>query len=113
MSEIEGLEGGLGDLFRQAQEMQANVLAAQQRAAEQVVEGVAGGGLVRVEVTGTMEFRSVRIDPKVVDPSEVELLEDLILAALHDGAAKATALNQQAMGALNLGGLDLGGLLGT
>ena len=105
--------GGFGDLLRQAQEMQASLLAAQQRASEQIVEGVAGGGLVRVSVTGTMEFRAVRIDPKAVDPSDVELLEDLVLAAIHDAASKATSLNQQAMGSLNLGGFGgLGGLLG-
>ena len=98
--------GGLGDLLRQAQEM----MAAQQQAAEQVIEGVSGSGLVRVELTGALEFRSIRIDPKAVDPSDVEMLEDLILAAIHDGATKAKALGQQAMGSLDLG--SLGGLLG-
>ena len=100
----------MNDLLKQAQQMSQQLMAAQQAAADQVVEGHSGGGVVKVEVTGGMEVRSVKIDPSVVDPSDVEMLEDLVLAAIHDAMAKAGAISQQAMGGLDLGGL--GGLLG-
>ena len=100
----------INSLLKQAQKMQQQLVEAQQQAAEQVVEGQAGGGVVKVTVTGGMEFRSVSIDPKAVDPDDVEMLEDLVLAAIHDAVGKVQDLSQQAMGGLDLGGL--GGLLG-
>lgn len=100
----------MNSLLKQAQKMQQQLVEAQAQAAEQVVEGVAGGGVVKVTVTGGMEFRSVSIDPAAVDPDDVEMLEDLVLAAIHDAMSKVQELSQQAMGGLDLGGL--GGLLG-
>src|SRR5438270_11582723 len=100
----------MGDLLKQAQKMQEQLMEAQAAASEQVIEGQAGGGVVKVTVTGGMEFRSVTIDPGAVDPDDVEMLEDLVLAAIHDAVAKVNDLSQQAMGGLDLGGL--GGLLG-
>jgi DNA-binding YbaB/EbfC family protein len=100
----------MNELLKQAQKMQQQLAEAQAAAAEQVVEGQAGGGVVKVTVTGGMEFRSVSIDPTVVDPDDVEMLEDLILAAIRDALARAGQVSQQAMGGLDLGGL--GGLLG-
>jgi len=90
--------------------MQEQLLAAQAEAAERVVEGQSGGGVVRIEVTGGGEFRSVTIAPEAVDPAEVGMLEDLVLAALHDASAKLGEAQQGVMGSLDLGGL--GGLLG-
>ena len=105
----------LGALLAQAQKMQESLMAAQATAASQEVEGSAGGGKVRVKVTGSGEFLSVHIDPSVVDPSDVEALEDLMLAALHDASGRVQQLSQSAMGgigdALGLGG-GLGGLFG-
>ena len=103
--------GGLdmGSLFEQAALVQEQMLAAQQQAAETVLEGVAGGGAVRIELTGGMEFRSVTLAPEAVDPDDIEMLQDLVLAALHDAVAR---VNELAEGSLGLGGLDLGGLLG-
>ena len=109
-----------GDLLRQAQQMQQQLAEAQAAAAEQVVEGHAGGGVVKVTVTGDLEFLSVHIDPAAVDPADVGMLEDLVLAALHDAVARVQELNQEALGglggALGLGGPaapgSLGGLLG-
>jgi DNA-binding YbaB/EbfC family protein len=101
----DGTEEGAFDLsalLQQAQSMQQNLMAAQAEAASQVVEGHAGGGLVRVEVTGGMEFKSVHIDPKAVDPDDVEMLEDLVLAALHDAVLQAQNLSNEAMGNLGL-----------
>ena len=89
--------------------MQEHLLAAQAAAAEEEHEGVAGGGAVRVTVTGGMEFRSVKIRPDAVDPDDVEMLEDLVLAALHEAVGKVNARQQEALGGI---GGALGGLLG-
>ncbi|MDQ6696064.1 MAG: YbaB/EbfC family nucleoid-associated protein [Actinomycetota bacterium] len=104
----------MGALFAQASKMQEQLVAAQQEAAESLVEGVAGGGVVRISVSGTMEFQSVTIDPSAVDPDDVEMLQDLVLAALHDAVTQVGELQQGSMGlgGLDLGGLDLGDLLG-
>ncbi len=103
----------LSALLQQAQQMQQEIMRAQAEAAEQVVEGHAGGGVVKVSVTGGLEFRSVSIDPSAVDPDDVTMLEDLVLAAVRDAMARVNELNQQAVGGLGgLGGLPgLGGLL--
>jgi DNA-binding YbaB/EbfC family protein len=98
----------LSFLLEQAQQMQAKLMEAQANAAEQVVEGQAGGGVVKVEVTGGMEFRRVTIDPSVVDRADIEMLQDLVLAAVRDAVSRANEVNQQALG--GFGGL--GGLLG-
>ena len=100
----------MGDLLKQAQKMQEQLMEAQAAAAEQVVEGQAGGGAVKIRVTGGMEFTSVSIDPAAVDPADVSMLEDLVLAAIHDAVAKVNEVSQQAASGLDLGGL--GGLFG-
>jgi DNA-binding YbaB/EbfC family protein len=102
----------MGGLLAQMQHMQQELMSAQQAAAEQVVEGQAGGGAVKITVTGGLEFQNVTIAPAAVDPSDVGMLEDLVLAALHDAVSRANELNRQALGGLGLGGLNLGGLLG-
>ena len=99
----------MGSLLQQAQAMQEQLLQAQAEAAEQVVEGQAGGGVVKVQVTGGMEFRAVTIDPTAVDPEDVSMLEDLVLAALNDAVAKAQDASQAATRNA-LGGIDLGGM---
>jgi nucleoid-associated protein EbfC len=101
--------GGLGDLGGLLESAQQAV-SAQARAADEVVEGTAGGGVVTVEMTGSGEVRSVTLSRDVVDPDDVDMLQDLIVAALHDAGLKVTALQRQALGAL--GDLDLGGLGG-
>jgi len=102
--------GALEGLLSQAMEMQQQLMDAQAAAAEQEVEGVAGGGAVSVRVTGGMEFRAVRIDPAAVDPDDVEMLQDLVLAALLDATARVQEL--QAAGLGGLGDL-IGGMGGT
>ncbi|MGH9114065.1 MAG: YbaB/EbfC family nucleoid-associated protein [Acidimicrobiales bacterium] len=106
--------GGLGDLGGLLESAQ-RAASAQARAAEEVVEGTAGGGVVTVEMTGTGEVRSVTLSPDIVDPDDIDMLQDLIVAALHDAGLKVTALQREALGALgdlDLGDLDLGGLGG-
>ncbi|QXC59524.1 YbaB/EbfC family nucleoid-associated protein [Aquihabitans sp. G128] len=106
-----GGAGGLdlGALMEQASQMQSQMLAAQQAAAETTVEGVAGGGVVRIAVTGGLDFESVTIDPKAVDPDDVEMLQDLVLAALRHAVEQLSDLQQPD---IDLGGIDLGNLFG-
>ena len=99
-------------LMQQAAQMQAQLMAAQQQLAEAELTGSAGGGLVRVTMTGSGEITAVTIDPKVVDPDDVESLQDLIVAAIRDGKRQAEELASDAMGPLagGLGGLGLSGM---
>ncbi|HEX3424931.1 MAG TPA: YbaB/EbfC family nucleoid-associated protein [Acidimicrobiales bacterium] len=101
----------LGNLLSQMQQMQQHLMDAQANAAATVVEGRSGGGAVKVTVTGGMVFESVVIDPAVVDAQDVEMLQDLVLAAVRDAVAQANELNSAALGGLGLGG-GLEGLLG-
>ena len=87
---------GLGGLLEQAQQ----VMAAQAEAAEREVEGVAGGGAVRIRATGTGHVLGVSIAPEAVDPEDVAMLEDLVLAALHDVNAQLAEVQRAAMGSL-------------
>jgi DNA-binding YbaB/EbfC family protein len=104
-------EPGVGGLLAQMQEMQQRLMDAQQTASAQVVEGSAGGGMVTIQLTGGMDIVNVTIDPSVVDPAEVDMLQDLVLAAMRDAVARANDLNRQAIGGLGLGG-GLEGLIG-
>ena len=103
LPDLEGLGGGdLGGLLEQAQQM----MAAQAQAAEREVEGVAGGGMVRIRAMGTGQVLGVTIAPEVVDPDDVAMLEDLVLAALHDLNSRLAEIQRAAMGPLGdlLGG---------
>jgi DNA-binding YbaB/EbfC family protein len=96
-------------LMKQAQRMQQQMVAAQQELAEAQLTGSAGGGLVTATVTGSGEVLGVTIDPKAVDPDDVESLEDLVIAAIRDAARAAAELTEQKMGPLTQG---MGGQLG-
>lgn len=97
-------------LLSQLGQVQQNLRQAQEEAATQVVEGSAGGGAVRVKVTGALDFQEVTIDPAVID--DVEMLQDLVLAAVRDAVEKAHALASDALGGLGGGSLDIKGMLG-
>jgi len=108
-------DGGfdLNNLMQQAQAMQEQMAAAQEQQAATVLTGSSGGGKVTVEATGGGEFRAVKIDPEAVDPDDVELLEELVLAALHDVTAQISAMQNDALGGMDLPDIGgLGGLLG-
>ncbi len=107
-----GGQPNLQQLMKQAQKMQQQMAAAQAELAEAEVTGTAGGGLVSAVLAGTGEVKSVRIDPKAVDPEDVETLEDLIVAALHNAAEEVRALTEQKMGPLTAGLGGMGGGLG-
>jgi DNA-binding YbaB/EbfC family protein len=96
----------LGSMLKQAQEMQTKMAEMQERLSEVEIVGQAAAGMVRVIMTGKGDFKSVKIDPTLVDPAEVEVLEDLIAAAANDGRAKVEAYAQEEMGKLT-GGLAL------
>lgn len=103
--------GGMGDLMRQAQSMSKELGRIQHGLKERVVEGTAGGGVVKVLANGNQEFLSVTIDPEAVDPDDVEMLQDLIVAASNQAIEKAKALAQKEMGKVT-GGMLPPGLLG-
>ncbi len=94
-----GADGGLGELLAQMQSLQHHLAEAEASASAREVEGSAGGGAVRVRAAGEISFTSVSIDPSVVDPADVALLEDLVLAAVRDAAAKLLEQRRAAMGA--------------
>jgi DNA-binding YbaB/EbfC family protein len=96
----------LGNLMKQAQQMQAKMAEMQERLAEMTIDGVSGGGLVRVTLNGKGEMKGVKLDPSLIDPAEPEILEDLIVAAHADAKAKAEARMAEEMKELT-GGLQL------
>ena len=99
-------------LMKQAQKMQQQVLAAQQELAQAQVQGSSGGGLVTVTMTGSGDVVGVKIKPEAVDADDVESLEDLVVAALHDAARAVQELTTERMGPVTggMGGLGLPGL---
>jgi DNA-binding YbaB/EbfC family protein len=99
-------------ILQQAQKMQEQLMAAQAELAETEVIGQAGNGLVQVTQTAAGEVRAVRVDPKVVDPDDIETLQDLLVGALHDAARAAQALQAEKMGPLAGGLGDAAGGLG-
>lgn len=88
----------MGNLMKQAQQFQTRFAKLQEELAEKTVEGSAGGGMVSVVVNGRQEVVSVRIDPEVVDPKDLEMLQDLILAAVNEALAKAKTMVNEEMG---------------
>ncbi|MCW3008772.1 MAG: hypothetical protein JWP17_3398 [Solirubrobacterales bacterium] len=96
-------------MLKQVQKMQADMMAAQEQLKDEVVEASAGGGMVTVKVTGDLEIKDIRIDPSAVDPEDVELLQDMVLAATNEALRAAQELASSKMGGLT-GGLDLGSM---
>jgi nucleoid-associated protein EbfC len=102
--------GGMGNLLKQAQEMQARMAKIQEELGQKTVEGSAGGGMVQVTVNGQFNLVAVKIEPSVINSSEKEMLEDLVLAAVNDGMRKARELVSTEMSKLT-GGLKIPGLM--
>jgi len=103
----------MNQMMRQVQQMQADMAKAQEDLKNEVVEASAGGSTVTVKITGALELREVRIDPEAVDPEDVELLQDLVLAAVNEAIRSAQELAEKRLGGAmgGLGGLEgLGGL---
>ena len=106
-----GGRGGMNpnDLMRQVQKMQQEMERIQGETAQEVVNVTSGGGMVQLAITGGLEVQSIKIAPEVVDPEDVEMLQDLIVAAVNEGIQKAQAMMSDRMGALT-GGLGIPGL---
>ena len=102
----------LNQMMKQVQQMQAEMAKAQEELKSEVVEASAGGGMVTVKVTGELELLEVRIDPEAVDPEDVELLQDMIQAAVNEAMRSAQELMSSRLGAATggLGGLGLPGM---
>jgi DNA-binding YbaB/EbfC family protein len=98
----------IGDLQKMAREMQANMEKAQTELGDMTVTGTAGGGAVTVVMTGTQDVREIHISKDAVDPTDVETLQDLVLAAVNDALARSKELAAQKLGGVT-GGLKLPG----
>jgi len=98
-------------MMQQVQKMQQDIQVAQEELAREVVEASAGGGMVSVKMTGALELREVTIDPAAADPEDVEILGEMVTAAVNEALRKAQELAEQRMGGAT-SGLDLGGLGG-
>jgi DNA-binding YbaB/EbfC family protein len=101
-----GMPGGMGGLMAQVNKMQEEMEKTQAALAEEEIEVSAGGGMVTVVITGAKAVRSIKIKPEAVDPDDVEMLEDLVLAAVTEAMQKADELSEERMGGIT-GGLGL------
>jgi DNA-binding YbaB/EbfC family protein len=101
---------GMGNILKQAQEMQARMAKIQEELANKTVQGTAGGGMVQVTVNGQFNLTALKIEPAAINPEEKDMLEDLILAAVNDGMRKARELASAEMAKLT-GGLKIPGLM--
>jgi nucleoid-associated protein EbfC len=99
----------MNKMLAQVQKMQQDMVAAQEQLKHETVEASAGGGMVKVKVSGDLEIQSIVIDPAAIDPDDPELLQDMVLAAVNEGLRSAQELAASKMSGLT-GGLDLGGL---
>lgn len=100
-----GMRGGgnMQNMMKQMQKMQKQMTEAQEQLGEKKIEGTAGGGMVTVVVTGHKEIVDVIIKPEVVDPDDIEMLQDLVLAATNDALKKADDITNQTMGKFTKG----------
>jgi DNA-binding YbaB/EbfC family protein len=96
----------LGELMRQAQQMQEKMKQVQEAAANQVIEASSGGGMVTVKVNGRQDILSIHIEPDLVDSEDIEMLQDLIVAAMNEGIRRSKALMEDEMKKLT-GGVNL------
>ncbi|MEZ5359929.1 MAG: YbaB/EbfC family nucleoid-associated protein [Candidatus Zixiibacteriota bacterium] len=104
-----GNMGNMGNMMKQVAKMQQKMEEMQKELAEKTVEGTAGGGMVKVIASGSQDIISIKIEKEVVNPDDVEMLEDLILSAVNQAREKAADLQAEMMGSIT-GGLNLPGL---
>jgi len=100
---------GMGNMMKQAQKLQSKMLRLQEELAEKTVEASAGGGMVKAVANGKQQIVSVQIEKEVVDPDDVEMLQDLVLAAVNDALARSQEMVSAEMSKLT-GGLNIPGL---
>jgi DNA-binding YbaB/EbfC family protein len=99
-------------MLKQVQQMQAEMMKAQEQLSDEVVEASAGGGMVKVKITGGLEVKEIRIDPDAIDPEDAEVLQDMVLAAVNEAIRAAQELAQSKLGGITGGmsGLGLPGM---
>jgi DNA-binding YbaB/EbfC family protein len=102
-------KGGIGNIMKQAQQMQRRMAELQEELEKKHVEASAGGGMVTAVVTGKQELVELKIDPTVVDPDDVEMLQDLVTAAVNEAIKKSQQMAQEEMGQIT-GGMNIPGL---
>ena len=100
---------GMGNMMKQAQKLQAKMLKMQEELADKTVEATAGGGMIKIVANGRQQILSIQIEKEVVDPDDVEMLQDLILAAVNDALAKSQEMVSGEMSKLT-GGLKIPGM---
>jgi DNA-binding YbaB/EbfC family protein len=100
---------GMGNMMKQAQKLQAKMLRLQDELAEKTIESTAGGGMVKVVANGKQQIVSIQIEKEVVDPDDVEMLQDLVMAAVNDALTKSQEMVSAEMTKLT-GGLSIPGL---
>lgn len=100
---------GMGNMMKQAQKLQAKMLKMQEELADKTVEATAGGGMIKTVANGRQQILSIQIEKEVVDPDDVEMLQDLILAAVNDALAKSQEMVSGEMSKLT-GGLKIPGM---
>ena len=103
------MKGGMGNLMKQAQQMQQKMMKLQEEVAKRTLDASVGGGMVTVTVNGKSEVLRIKIEPQVVDPNDVEMLEDLIVAGVNEALRKAQEMVSEEMSKLT-GGLKIPGL---
>jgi len=101
--------GGLGNIMKQAQQMQARIARVQQELETREVEATAGGGMVTARVNGKQQVLDLKIEKDVVDPEDVEMLQDLVLAAVNEAVKKSQDMIQEEMSKVT-GGMNLPGM---
>jgi DNA-binding YbaB/EbfC family protein len=101
---------GMGKMMKQAQQLQTKMMKMQEELADKTVEASAGGGMVKVVASGRQQIVSLMIEKEVVDPDDIEMLQDLILAAVNDALAKSQEMVSGEMSKLT-GGLNIPGLM--
>lgn len=106
-----GMPGGfdVNALMKQAQKMQSEMLEAQEKLKDEIVEASAGGGMVKVKMGGDLTLREIAIDPEAIDPEEADLLAEMVQAAVNEALRAAQALAESKMGGIT-GGLGLPGM---
>ncbi len=104
------MKGPMGNMMKQAQKLQAKMLKLQEELGERTIESASGGGMVKAVANGKQQIVSIRIEKEVVDPEDVEMLQDLILAAVNDALTKAQEMVSEEMGKLT-GGMGIPGLM--
>lgn len=101
---------GMGNMMKQAQKLQEKMVKLQEELAEKTIEASAGGGMIKVVANGKQQIVSIRIEKEVVDPEDVEMLQDLIMAAVNDALTKSQEMVSGEMGKLT-GGMKIPGLM--